>query len=422
MESIVGNVRQAGIQVVAVGDSNQAIYGFRGATDALGRLPADATATLTQTFRFGDAVADIGNRFLRLGGTRMRLVGWDRKTSRIGEITPGDETMLIASTNAGVVLGAVEGLQAGRKVAVSGGLSDLRKFLEAAEALREGERTSHQELARFNGMAWDEILETAESEPELKQLDSMFKLMKRHSEELDALLESVRMPRPLVEDDGERLWVKFAFGDGNFRATKEWLKSKGVDFGWDEDGKRWGYPSPKKRVTATEADRQRRRERVEQYIADHYIAPANDNGGQIVDQAAPHDLLVSTVHKAKGMESERVRIAGDFRGPKESTSGGIDWDTIPDDEQLRLAYVAVTRATEILDVGSLGWIFDVTRDDDPMQEPDGIYLRAWQASDFQPGNQVTFWSEDGESLLDGEIADLDGTTLLVRTEDGHTSP
>ncbi|MFF2205648.1 UvrD-helicase domain-containing protein [Streptomyces sp. NPDC058145] len=422
MESIVANIREAGIRIVAVGDSNQAIYGFRGATDALGRLPADATATLTQTFRFGDAVADIGNRFLRLGGTRMRLAGWDRKTSRITEITPGDETMLIARTNAGVVLGAVEGLRAGRKVAVSGGLSDLRKFLEAAEALREGERTSHQELARFNGMAWDEILETAESEPELKQLDSMFKLMERHSEELDALLESVRMPRPFVEDDGERLWVKFAFGDGNFRTTKEWLKSKGVDFGWDEEGKRWGYPSPKKPATATDAARHRRRERVEQYIADHYIAPANENGGQIVDQSAPHDLVVSTAHKAKGLESERVRIAGDFRGPKESVNGGIDWDTIPDDEQLRLDYVAVTRATDVLDAGSLGWIFDVTRDDDPMKEPDGIYLRAWQVSDVQPGNRVTFWSEDGESLLDGEIAELDGTALLVRTEDGSTAP
>src|SRR5690606_14012576 len=243
MESIVANIRAAGIQVVAVGDSNQAIYGFRGATDALGRLPADATATLTQPFRFGDAVADIGNRFLRLGGTRMRLAGWDRKTSRIEEITPGDETMLIAPTNAGVVLGAVEGLRAGRKVAVSGGLADLRKFLEAAEALREGERTSHQELARFNGMAWDEILETAESEPELKQLDSMFKLMERHSEELDALLESVRMPRPFVEDDGERLYVKFAHGDGNFRTTNAGLESKCVGVGWDGDAKLRSFPA-----------------------------------------------------------------------------------------------------------------------------------------------------------------------------------
>lgn len=121
------------------------------------------------------------------------------------------------------------------------------------------------------------------------------------------------------------------------------------------------------------------------------------------------------------MESERVRIAGDFRGPKESATGGIDWDTIPKDEELRLAYVAVTRATDVLDTGSLGWVFDVTRDEDPMHEPDGKYRRAWSISDFEPGNTVSFWTEDGEDLLDGEVTELDGTALRVRTEDGRTS-
>ncbi|MER6616282.1 UvrD-helicase domain-containing protein [Streptomyces xantholiticus] len=419
MEGIVRNIRAAGVQIVAVGDSNQAIYGFRGATDALGRLPADATATLTQTFRFGDAVADAGNRFLRLVGTRMRLKGWDRKNSRIGEIHPGDETMLIARTNAGVVMGAVEGLQAGRKVAVSGGLNDLRKFLEAAEALRDGKRTNHQDLARFNGMGWDTIREEVAAEPSLKQLDSMFKLMERHSEELDTLLDAVRMPRPLVEDDGEHLWVKFSFGDRNFESTKEWLKRQG--FGWDGVSKRWGYPPPKKGNHVPEQERGRVLEKVEQYIADRYTAPASGNGGQIVDQAAPHDLLVSTAHKAKGLESERVRIAGDFRGPKETPEGGIDWDTIPGDEELRLAYVAVTRATDVLDTGSLGWVFDVTRGDDPMEEPDGDYTRDWEITDFLAGDRVTFWSEDGESLIPGEVSAIDGVELRVRTADSRTT-
>ncbi|MFE2181359.1 UvrD-helicase domain-containing protein [Streptomyces sp. NPDC059455] len=419
MEGIVRNIRAAGVQVVAVGDSNQAIYGFRGATDALGRLPADATATLTQTFRFGDAVADAGNKFLRLVGTRMRLKGWDRKNSRIAEIHPGDETMLIARTNAGVVLGAVEGLQAGRKVAVSGGLNDLRKFLEAAEALRDGKRTTHQELARFNGMDWDTIREEVSADKDLKQLDSMFKLMERHSEQLDALLAAVRMPRPLVEDDGKRLWVKLAFGDRNFESTKEWLKRQG--FGYDGISKRWGYPPPRKGDHAPEQERTQVLQKVERYIADRYTAPPSSTGGQIVDQAAPHDLLVATAHKAKGLESERVRIAGDFFTPKETPEGGIDWDTIPDDEELRLAYVAVTRATDVLDMGSLGWVVDATRGDDPMKEPDGVYTSAWKISDFQTGNSISFWSEDGENLIKGTVSAIDGVELRVRTENGRTT-
>ncbi|MFF9901244.1 UvrD-helicase domain-containing protein [Streptomyces longispororuber] len=420
MEGIVRNIRASGVQIVAVGDSNQAIYGFRGATDALGRLPADATATLTQTFRFGDAVADAGNRFLRLVGSRMRLKGWDRKDSQISEIRPGDETMLIARTNAGVVLGAVEGLKAGRKVAVSGGLDDLRKFLEATDALREGKRTKHRELAQFNGMAWDDIREAVAADKALKQLDSMFKLMERHSQELDALLEAVRLPRPHVEDDGEHLWVKFQFGDSRFNPTKEWLKRQG--FGYVGIAKRWGYPPPKGGNHVSEQERGRVLQRVEQYIAQQYTAPETSNGGQIVDQAVPHDLLVSTAHKAKGLESPRVRIAGDFtnRGPKQTPGGGIDWDTIPDDEDLRLAYVAVTRATDVLDTGSLGWIYDATRGDDPMEEPDGEYTRPWKISDFHEGDSVSFVSEDGETLNSGTVAAIDGTELRVRTEDGRT--
>ncbi|MGW8387111.1 UvrD-helicase domain-containing protein [Streptomyces albidoflavus] len=420
MEGIVRNARQAGIQIVAVGDSNQAIYGFRGATDALGRLPADATATLTQTFRFGDAVADAGNRFLRLVGTRMRLKGWDRKDSRLAEITPGDETMLIARTNAGAVLGAVEGLQAGRKVAIAGGLNDLRKFLEAAEALSQGKRTNHQELAQFNGRAWDDIREEVAADKDLKQLDSMFKLMEKHAEHLETLLNAARLPRPAIEDDGEHMWVKLAFGDRNFATTKDWLKDNG--FGWDGVGKRWGYPPPKKAGAVSEAERARVLEKVERYIAERYTAPESANGGQVVDQAAPHDLLVSTAHKAKGLESERVRIAGDFFGPKETANGGYDWDTVPKDEDLRLAYVALTRATDVLDVGSLGWVYDLTRDDDPMVKPDGEYLRDWEAGDFEPGMRVSFVSEGGDQLIEGTVETAEPGNLLVRSPDGSTTP
>jgi hypothetical protein len=45
-------------QLVAVGDSAQAIYGWRGATDFLERAPADQRVELTQSWRFGPAVAE----------------------------------------------------------------------------------------------------------------------------------------------------------------------------------------------------------------------------------------------------------------------------------------------------------------------------------------------------------------------------
>jgi len=65
------------------------------------------------------------------------------------------------------------------------------------------------------------------------------------------------------------------------------------------------------------------------------------------------DVIVSTVHKAKGREWPAVRISEDFFPPK-TDSEGLTSD--PDPAELRLAYVAVTRARDTLDRGSLRWL------------------------------------------------------------------
>jgi hypothetical protein len=49
---------------VYVGDSRQAIYGFRGATNTMRHIQADARLHLTHSFRFGQGVADIANEVL----------------------------------------------------------------------------------------------------------------------------------------------------------------------------------------------------------------------------------------------------------------------------------------------------------------------------------------------------------------------
>src|SRR4051794_27809413 len=58
LDGVVRGAMTAGMQVVAVGDSHQAIYGFRGASDSLATLPVDVRLSLTKSFRFGREVAD----------------------------------------------------------------------------------------------------------------------------------------------------------------------------------------------------------------------------------------------------------------------------------------------------------------------------------------------------------------------------
>ncbi len=74
------------------------------------------------------------------------------------------------------------------------------------------------------------------------------------------------------------------------------------------------------------------------------------------DTRNPPQLTISTAHKAKGLEWDVVRVAGDFRGPvTDPETGEVTW---PAPEERRLAYVAATRARKLLEPGSLSWIYD----------------------------------------------------------------
>ncbi|MFM0047346.1 3'-5' exonuclease [Paraburkholderia sediminicola] len=60
------------------------------------------------------------------------------------------------------------------------------------------------------------------------------------------------------------------------------------------------------------------------------------------------DYVVSTVHRAKGLEWDRVKVTGDFRFRTED-----DGRTTLAEDETRLLYVALTRARRLLDVSEL---------------------------------------------------------------------
>ncbi|WP_112177436.1 UvrD-helicase domain-containing protein [Paraburkholderia unamae] len=64
-------------------------------------------------------------------------------------------------------------------------------------------------------------------------------------------------------------------------------------------------------------------------------------------QADAADYVISTVHRAKGLEWKRVKVADDFR------LRGPDGNPMPEDDELRLLYVALTRAQHVLDISGL---------------------------------------------------------------------
>lgn len=251
-------------QQVIVGDQCQAINGWRMARDAIRDFPADVRLSITQSFRFGQAVADEANKWLTILGSDMRLVGNGRR-SVVGHCDAPDA--VLCRTNAEAIDQLFKAHETGTPVGIVGGPGELKALATAALALAERQPVVHPELTMFE--SWDAVRSYAE-------------------ETGDEL-------RPLV------------------RA-----------------------------------------------IDDHGAAEIIKACDATVDESEA-ELVISTVHRAKGREWNRVRIPCDFTEPQQWQTG---WR-----EDGMVAYVAVTRARKVLDRAGLTWIDDVLADGARWPEP-----------------------------------------------------
>ncbi|MGW2725590.1 UvrD-helicase domain-containing protein [Streptomyces sp. NPDC001492] len=149
-------VQSQSAQRIAVGDSAQAIYGWRGAVDALATWPAQKRLYLQQSWRFGKAIADEANRWLTQVGAPIRLYGNPAMNSRVLPGSCGDYAdAVLCRTNAEAMARAMSALEGGRRPALAGGAGQIKALAEAALDLRMGKPTSHPELLAFQ--TWDQL-------------------------------------------------------------------------------------------------------------------------------------------------------------------------------------------------------------------------------------------------------------------------
>jgi hypothetical protein len=237
--------QKAHAQIVAAGDSSQAINGFTGAIDFLQRLEAQHHLMLGQSFRFGPEIAGLANRMLALLPTDLRLRGLASILSRIGPVDQPDAYLY--RTNAGAVATLIHLMNTGVSAHLVGGAADVMSFARGAADLIDGGRTSHQELACFE--SWMEVQEYVKT---------------------DAMGDEIKLLVSLID----------RFGPSTIMTALDRM------------------PGEK---TAK--------------------------------------VILSTVHKSKGREFPTVKLGGDFP---------LDLGLMQD-EEIRLMYVAVTRARLVLD-------------------------------------------------------------------------
>src|SRR5258707_1311972 len=249
---------QKDMRLISVGDPAQQIYAWRGAIDAMDAFDGHQL-TLSQSFRFGPAIADEANKWLELLGSDLVIRGTDSVPSAIGECEWPEAGL--CRTNRGALGQVIKAIAAGKQTAVVGGGKPIRALAEAAASLQAGRPTTHPELFAFAN--WPEVVDYAENDPAASDLQVMVRLIDEHG--ADEII------------------------------------------------------------------------RVTGLLADERHA----------------EVIISTAHKAKGLEWGSVRIGTDFRPPKR-TEDNPDPE-VPADAA-RLAYVAVTRAKLVLDREGLAWV------------------------------------------------------------------
>lgn len=175
MTSIV--FQQTDAQIVVVGDSQQAIYGWRGAVDAIQKFREAGCerATLSQSFRFGPAIADVANLVLSELDADLRLTGTDTIPSEVVPMLVSAADCLLTRTNAKAVQELLRLQRDGVKVHLMGGGKEVLAFARAASDLQAGRWTSHPDLAMFD--SWPAVQAYVEDDPQGDELALLVRLV-----------------------------------------------------------------------------------------------------------------------------------------------------------------------------------------------------------------------------------------------------
>lgn len=256
---------------VFVGDSHQAIYGWRGARNALGFAikQGGVDRYLTGSFRFGPNIAHVANQILVIKGETVMVNGLSGD-DHIGKIGDDEPKTVISRSNAGV-------------------------FSQTARAINNQQSWWH--VGGSDGYRFEQILD-------------IYHLWKRQLN--------------LIRDPFIRSFTDFA----ELKLYVEEVEDAEI--------------KPRCRITEEYGDA----------IPDIIDKIRRKEGAaQSMDEAA---IVMSTAHKAKGLEWSNVQLDNDFIElcdiPDLSKYSDIEKQEIlrPIGEELNILYVAATRAQKIL--------------------------------------------------------------------------
>jgi hypothetical protein len=186
--AIVAGQRSA--QLVYVGDSQQEIYAWTGAVNALAQVDVPNRTYLTLSFRFGQAIAEAANVSLAALEAPLRLRGNPAMESSVGLVDA--PRAVLTRTNATGMARLLREQDRGTKVHMVGGGKEIEAFAKAVDQLRAEGRTSHPELACFS--SWGDVQAYVEQDEGGEDLRLMVRLVETFG--TDEIIASVARMTP----------------------------------------------------------------------------------------------------------------------------------------------------------------------------------------------------------------------------------
>lgn len=270
--------------VVWCGDRFQAIYGWRGAVNAMQEVEADETLFLTKSFRFASGVAEVANMFLEPLGSRL-VEGAASHASVVTDVTNPD--VEIFRKNASLIERFMDLTSESVAVRTDVDLGEYERAVVALLELRRGNMPRHPVLVEFESF---QALNDWLKDPDMEEDDFrvMVRQLLRH--DLDDLLAALVKARE-----------SHSFTRGRLLTTAHKVKGLGFD-----------------RVV----------------VADDFPAFSHRD-----PRMNPRTLVVGPTERPDSLVTSGTYIPVDVEG-----RSGTTWWLCPPIEEWNLAYVAVTRA------------------------------------------------------------------------------
>ena len=155
-------IQQKHALLILVGDDNQRIYEWRGAVNAGDYFPNAPRRVLGQSYRFGQAVADVANAVLSTleEPTDLVMRGMPAIPSRVAPVAA--PRCYLYRTNAGAVSRVMVAIKEKKRLHLIGGGDDVVKWCQAAMDLQSKRGTRHPELCCFD--TWGEVVEYSKTD------------------------------------------------------------------------------------------------------------------------------------------------------------------------------------------------------------------------------------------------------------------